>query len=52
MIGHKKEYCDTHKQINMVNLDLDSKCMDCDNQYDFIVDNVKYCLEHCPKKRI
>jgi hypothetical protein len=50
----KAHYCNNHKQPNMINLVLDSKCtqINCDKEYDFIVDNIKYCLEHHPNKDI
>jgi hypothetical protein len=31
-------------------LDLEYKCSKCEKEYDFIVDNIKYCLECCPNK--
>ncbi len=36
----------------MVNLVLEFKCCadTCQKEYDFIVNNEKYCMEHCPNK--
>ena len=45
-------YCFEHKQPNMINLILENKCsiLECDNEYDHIIDENKYCLKHCPEK--
>ena len=36
----------------MHNLILENKCniLDCEKEHDFIIDDIKYCLEHCPVK--
>jgi hypothetical protein len=36
----------------MINIILDNKCniLECHNEYEFIVNNVKYCLHHNPDK--
>ena len=34
----------------MINLNTEYKCSSCEKEYDFIIDNKKYCLEHCPNK--
>ena len=51
-INGKKQYCSDHKLENMVNLDIEFKCCakDCVNEYDFLIENKKYCLTHCPNK--
>jgi hypothetical protein len=49
-VGKRKQFCEEHKQENMVNLDIEYKCISCEKEYDFLIDNKKYCLEHCPNK--
>ena len=46
------QYCNLHKKPNMINAYLYNKCsiLDCDEQYEFIIDNTKYCLSHSPKQ--
>jgi len=48
----KPTHCNDHKQPNMINLILESKCatQECNNEYEFIIDNIKCCLEHSPKE--
>ncbi len=50
----KAQFCSDHKQQNMVNIILESKCSlsDCNEEYDNIIDNIKYCLKHCPDKDV
>jgi very-short-patch-repair endonuclease len=52
--GKNPQFCSDHKQINMINLVLQSKCdiLECDNEYDIIIKDQKYCLTHCPDKNI
>jgi hypothetical protein len=51
-LGKRKQMCQLHKSSDMINLNLEYKCStkDCDKEYDFIIDNIKYCLSHCPNK--
>jgi hypothetical protein len=49
-IGKRKQCCEEHKKSEMVNLDIEYKCSECEKEYDFIVDNKKFCMEHCPNK--
>lgn len=48
----KKQFCKLHASKDMINLDFINKCSqeNCDNEYNFIYQNKKYCLEHCPDK--
>lgn len=48
----KPQFCSKHKQNNMINLILENKCsiLNCENEHEFIVENTKYCLDHCPNK--
>jgi hypothetical protein len=38
----------------MINLILENKCsiIECDKEHGFIIDNIKYCMEHCPDTNI
>ena len=38
----------------MINLELHNKCsvLDCDREFEFTVENTKYCLEHCPDNNL
>ena len=50
--GKRAQYCEDHKDNNMVNVIELSKCYKCDNMYDFLVDDIKYCLEHHPDRKV
>ena len=47
----KPQYCLEHKKEGMINLILENKCsiLDCENEYDYIIKEVKYCLKHSPE---
>ena len=51
LINKRAQFCFEHKKTNMINLILENKCSvpECDNEFEFIIDNQKYCLNHCPK---
>ena len=36
----------------MINLILENKCniLECEQEYNVICNNIKYCLSHCPDK--
>lgn len=51
IIQQRKQYCNNHKKDNMVILDNMHKCSLCDNSYNFIVNNVKFCSEHILSKK-
>jgi hypothetical protein len=38
----------------MINLFLENKCciLECEDEYNIIVDEIKYCLKHCPDETI
>ena len=46
----RPQYCLTHKKTNMINLVLENKCsvLECDEEYDHIIDTTKYCNRHIP----
>jgi hypothetical protein len=50
--GKKVQFCHFHKQDNMVCINTENKCEmgDCENEYMFMVDDIKYCVDHCPNK--
>jgi hypothetical protein len=52
LINKRPQFCFEHKKDNMINIILDNKCniLECHNEYEFIVNNVKYCLHHNPDK--
>jgi hypothetical protein len=51
IFGFKKaQYCDEHKKDNMINFVAEFKCCECENEYDFVVKDKKYCMQHCPNK--
>jgi hypothetical protein len=45
------QYCFNHKQSNMINLVLENKCsiLDCNDEYNQIIDTTKYCNKHIPE---
>jgi hypothetical protein len=47
-------YCNNHKTQEMINIVLEMKCdvPECNEEYDFISDNNKYCLLHNPDKNL
>jgi len=47
----KAQFCTKHKKNDMINLVLENKCSipECQNEYEFIVDNEKVCLSHSPE---
>jgi hypothetical protein len=53
-INKRVQYCINHKLNNMINLVLENKCcvLECDNEYEFLDDNIKYCKDHHPDKNI
>ena len=52
LINKRAQYCLEHKKENMINVILENKCniFECNNEYEFIVDTVKYCCYHNPDK--
>ena len=47
----RPQFCNTHKQLNMINLILHNKCsvLDCNEEYDIITNDIKYCNKHIPE---
>ena len=52
LIDKRPQYCVLHKQNNMINLILENKCciLDCNNEYDHIIEINKYCNTHIPSE--
>jgi hypothetical protein len=52
LINKRAQYCFEHKKDNMINVILDNKCniLECQKEYEFIVDKIKYCSHHNPDK--
>ena len=50
LINKRPQFCYQHKKPNMINLILENKCNvpDCDHEFDYIFDNIKYCSNHHP----
>ena len=48
----KPQFCIEHKKENMINLILENKCCipECQNEYEFIVNDEKLCLKHSPNE--
>jgi len=48
------QYCLKHKQPNMINLVLENKCsiLECNEEYDNIIDITKYCNKHIPENSV
>jgi hypothetical protein len=48
----KPQFCQEHKKPNMLNLILENKCnvLECDNEYEFKFENIKYCSQHYPEQ--
>jgi hypothetical protein len=48
------QFCYLHRKANMINLVLENKCtvFDCEKEFDFTVENIKYCSTHCPNEEI
>jgi hypothetical protein len=46
----KPQFCFNHKEKDMINLILENKCsvLSCEKEHEFIIDDTKYCLSHCP----
>lgn len=48
--GKRAERCDVHCEKGMINVLLEAKCsiLDCEREYVYVVDDEKFCGEHCP----
>ena len=51
LANKRTQFCNTHKQPNMINLVLENKCsvLDCNDEYNQMLDNTKYCNKHIPE---
>ena len=51
--GKRAQYCVEHKGQGMINVFLENKCsvLDCEDEYDLLVSNEKFCLKHCPDEQ-
>jgi len=49
----RPQFCNQHKIPGMVNIYLEKKCdiLECENEYEFVIDKQKYCLKHCPDEK-
>lgn len=51
--GKRAQYCDNHKDVepNLINLYIENKCSvkDCENEYEYFINNTKYCSGCIPK---
>jgi hypothetical protein len=54
LINKRPQYCKEHKHDNMINLILENKCsvLDGDDEYNEILDNIKYCNKHIPENKL
>jgi hypothetical protein len=53
-VNRRAQFCNEHKKKDMTNIILYNKCsiLDCENEFDFTIDNIKYCTEHCPDTKL
>ena len=51
LLNKKVQYCFSHKKEDMINLVLENKCciLECENEYDNIIESNKYCNNHTPE---
>jgi hypothetical protein len=51
LFNKKVQFCGKHKEPNMINLILENKCsiLECNNEYEHILDTIKYCNTHIPE---
>jgi hypothetical protein len=54
LLDKRPQYCIAHKQPNMINLVLENKCsvLDCNEEYNNNVDEIKYCNTHTPENAL
>ena len=52
LVNKRPQFCLTHKQPNMINVILENKCvvLDCNNDYEHVVEDEKYCNAHIPSE--
>jgi hypothetical protein len=52
LINKRPQYCISHRTENMINLILENKCcvLDCDNEYEHLINTDKYCNKHIPNE--
>lgn len=52
LLNKKSQYCNLHKISGMINIYLEAKCdvPECQNDYEFTINDQKFCLKHCPDK--
>ena len=48
----KKTKCELHHENGMIDLVLESKCSNCENQYVVVDKDIKYCFECCPNDNL
>ena len=46
------QFCETHALTVMINLIHENKCSQCENSYEFIDNEIKYCIQHHPNKNL
>jgi hypothetical protein len=51
IINKRPQFCLEHKEKNMINIALDNKCfvLECNNEYNHIINADKYCDKHTPE---
>jgi len=50
LVNKRPQFCFAHKKVNMINLVLENKCciLDCEKEYDHVIETLKYCTSHIP----
>ena len=46
---HRAQWCARHKPDTAVDVAKERRCVECAEDYVFIVDTKKYCSDHCPE---
>jgi very-short-patch-repair endonuclease len=49
-LNKKPQFCIDHKTTDTINLQLENKCSECENEFEHIIENTKYCNNHTPQQ--
>jgi hypothetical protein len=52
-LNKRPQFCVNHKLPDTINLQLENKCslLECENEHDHIIENIKYCNIHIPNNQ-
>ena len=53
LTGKRAQYCEDHRKPGLVKVVLENKCciLDCEEEHDVVLDDLKYCLKHCSSEK-